>query len=274
MLADQFGERGHRHVATAVQGQVEGALGFDHGPGRGVLEHGDPCRGARIAQSGLHRHHRLGRRRQPVRRRQARADTRLQAQPLQAGTGQDDGVVLSGIQFGQAGVDVAAQVAQLQVRAACAQLRLAAQRGGADHRAGRQRIDAVKIVADEGVGRIGALQHRRQAEARLQLHRHVLERVHGAVGLTALHCQLQLLQEQALAADGRQRAVQLLVATGAHRHQHHLQSGMGRAQAGGDMFALPQGERALAGGDAQGFHPPIIRDRGRRRRSRPTQGPG
>ena len=30
------------------------------------------------------------------------------------------------------------------------------------------------------------------------------------------------------------------------------------AQAVGDVFALPQGERALAGGDAEGLHPRII----------------
>ena len=37
-----------------------------------------------------------------------------------------------------------------------------------------------------------------------------------------------------------------------------MHAGMGLAQAVGDVFALPEGERALAGGDADGFHPVII----------------
>ncbi|QNM59675.1 hypothetical protein XHV734_0837 [Xanthomonas hortorum pv. vitians] len=87
--------------------------------------------------------------------------------------------------------------------------------------------------------------------------------MHRAIGLAAQHRQLQFLQEQALAADRGQRAVQHFVAAGAHRHQHDLQPGMVLAQRGGDVFALPKGERALAGGDAERGHPAIIPDRAR-----------
>ncbi|MNN33206.1 hypothetical protein D3C81_1469530 [compost metagenome] len=101
-------------------------------------------------------------------------------------------------------------------------------------------------------------QHRRQRERRIQLHRHVLQRMHRTVGLAAQHGQFQFLEEQALATDGCQRAIQHFIAAGAHRHQFHVQIGMCLAQAVGDVFALPKGERALAGGDADGFHPVII----------------
>src|SRR5690606_23208719 len=122
----------------------------------------------------------------------------------------------------------------------------------------RQGVDAVIAVADERVGMVGTGQDRRQREARVQLHRHVLERVHGAVGFAALHRHFQLLEEQTLAADGGQRAVQDLVAAGAHRHQLDLEPGMRCPQPGGDVFGLPEGERAFAGGDAEYWHPPII----------------
>src|SRR3546814_50308 len=81
--------------------------------------------------------------------------------------------------------------------------------------------------------------------------------MHRAVGVAAQHRQLQLLEEQPLAADRRQRAVQYLVTAGGHRHQHHLQARMRGAQQVGGVFALPKGERALAGGDADRGHAPL-----------------
>ena len=56
-----------------------------------------------------------------------------------------------------------------------------------------------------------------------------------------------------LAATGlalRQWPVQHLIASGAQRHQVDLKRGVQLAQPCRDMFALPKGERALAGGDA------------------------
>ena len=139
-----------------------------------------------------------------------------------------------------------------------AQLRLPTQRRRADARALRQRFDAIETVADEGIGMVGAGQDRRQREARLQFHRHVLQRVHRAIRVAALHRQFQFLEEQALAADRRERTVQHFVAAGAQRHQLDREAGMGGAQAVGDMLGLPEGERALAGGDAQRGHARII----------------
>src|SRR3546814_3199213 len=68
-------------------------------------------------------------------------DACVETKPQQAGTGQDDRVVLAGIELGQAGVDVAAQVQQFQIGAARTQLCLAPQGRRADARASRQRID-------------------------------------------------------------------------------------------------------------------------------------
>ena len=189
---------------------------------------------------------------------QSRADAGIKSQPGQASASQHDGVVVAGIESGQPRVDVAAQIAQLQIRAQRAQLRLSTQRRGAHASALRQPIQVRKMIADEGICMVGARQNRGQRKPRLQLHRHVFQRMHRAIGIAALHGDFQFLEEQALAANRRQRAIQNLVAAGAQRHQFHLQTGMGRAQATGDVFGLPNGKRAFAGGDAQDGHAGII----------------
>ena len=88
----------------------------------------------------------------------------LETQPLQPGAGQHDGVVVARIQLGQARVDVAAQVQQLQVGAAAR----ATAPAGAARKCPRARPAASAsmrcvLVGDEGVGRVGALQDRRAA---------------------------------------------------------------------------------------------------------------
>ncbi|MNN18055.1 hypothetical protein D3C81_1312590 [compost metagenome] len=245
-------------MAAAVQCAVHRALGFDAGACGCVVQGGNQGDHLCIVLAAFDGHRCLCRGRQPLRCAQAVADAVAQLQPLQTGAGQDDGVVIAGIELAQARIDVAAQVARLQVRAQGAQLGLSAQRRGADAGALRQCVERGVMVGDEGIGRIGAEQDRRQRERRFQFHRHVLERMHRAIGFAAHHRQLQFLQEQALAADGGQRAVQHFVTAGAHRHQLHGQPGMGLTQAVGDVFALPQGKRALSGSDAQDGHARII----------------
>ena len=120
------------------------------------------------------------------------------------------------------------------------------------------RGDVIETIADEGVGVIRAFQDRRQRERTVEIHRHILQRMHRAVRVATQHRQLQLLQEQALAADRRQRAVEHFVTARAHGHQLDDQARVRGAQAIGDVFALPEGERALAGGDAQRGHAGII----------------
>jgi hypothetical protein len=216
--------------------------------------------GLGIAGTALDRDRALGGGRDEAWRAQALADAFAQAQPLQAGGGQDDGVVIAGIELGQTGIDVAAQVAQLQVGPVRPQQGLAAQRGGADDGAVGQLLEGFVLHGDESIVRRGALQHGRQLEAGLQLHRHVLERVHGGVGATFQHRHLQLLEEQALAADLRQRLVQHLVAAGGHGHQLDLQAGMGFAQAGRHVFGLPQGQGTFPGGEADLRHVVPLKD--------------
>ena len=64
-----------------------------------------------------------------------------------------------------------------------------------------------------------ALQHAGQREAFGQVHRHVLERMHRDVGAPFFEREFEFLDEQALAADLAERAVEDLVAAGGHAEQ-------------------------------------------------------
>lgn len=173
-------------------------------------------------------------------------------QPFQAGGGEDDGVVFTGVQLGETGVDVAAQVADHQIRACRAQLALATQAGGADYGSLRQLINLAEAVGNKGIARIFALADGVQAEPLGELHRHVFHGVHGDVGPSLQHGGFQLLDEQPLAAHLGERGIQDLVTLSAHGHQLDLQLGVQGFQPVFDEVGLPQGQGALASGNFQG----------------------
>ena len=71
----------------------------------------------------------------------------------------------------------------------------------------------------------------------------------GDVGAALFQCQLELLDEQALAADLAQAAVENLVAAGRHSQQgNHVTALLEQCL---DMLRLPQRQAAFAGGDDQ-----------------------
>ena len=97
---------------------------------------------------------------------------------------------------------------------------------------------------------VGPLQDRRDAEAVRHLGRHVLHRVNGDVGCALLHRHLEFLDEQALAADLLQAAIEDLVAAGRQRHEFDVVDVVDFPQQGGYVLGLPEGERALARGNS------------------------
>ncbi len=76
--------------------------------------------------------------------------------------------------------------------------------------------------------------------------------MHGQMRAPFFECRLELLHEQALAADFRECAVEYLVAARRHAEQLDRQA-EALAEQGSNMLGLPQGEAALAGRDQQGF---------------------
>ncbi|OIQ74534.1 hypothetical protein GALL_438120 [mine drainage metagenome] len=181
------------------------------------------------------------------------ANPRLQPQPLQAGSGQQDAGIPPFVELAQPGVEIAAQRFDAQLRKTRPDLRLPPQAGRAHHRARGHVGQAGMAAAHPGVARILAFHHGSERKPRRQIHRHILQRMHRQIGEALLHCHFEFLDEQPLAADLRQRPVENLVALGGHAENAHLASGIERLQQIAHVLGLPQGKAAFARGDDEGL---------------------
>ena len=235
-----------------MQGAIHGAFGQHPGAGLGVLQRRQQSVQLSIVEAAFDADSPLTVGRQALLRLDKGGDAVRHLQSFQTGGGEDDGVVLTGIQLGEAGVDVATQVADHQIRAGGAQLALAAQAGGADHGPLRQFGNGLETIGDEGIAGIFPLADGVQAEPLGELHRHIFHGVNGDIGPSFQHGGLQLLDEQPLATDLGQRGIEDLVTLSAHGHQFDLQLRVQGFEPVFDKVGLPQGQRALASGNFQG----------------------
>ena len=140
-----------RGPTTEVTDDVAFGPGADYRVG--ILQRRDQLRDGAVAASALDADGALGGCRQPRRRFQRIRDAAVHAQALQAGAGQDDGIVLAFLQLAHAGVHVTPQVGELEIGAKCFQLALKARE--LDMRASPYDLssygyDPVKIETREG----------------------------------------------------------------------------------------------------------------------------
>ncbi len=105
-------------MAATIQAFVQRALGDHPVSGVDMVQWRQQCMNLNVGTAALDAHRALTTCRQAVIDADGGGDAVLEAQTDQARRGEDDGVVLAGIQLRQAGVDVAAQKADLQVWAA------------------------------------------------------------------------------------------------------------------------------------------------------------
>jgi hypothetical protein len=237
-------------MAAATELRGERALGIESRERLGVVQRGQRRATARVVGAALDADHALANGRQRQLEVELLGHVVRDAEALQSGAGQQDRVEFAFVEPAQARVDVAAQQLEAQVGPCLPQLGLSARAGGADPSALRQVGETPEAARDERIERVGARQHRDDGEARWQFARHVLHRVHRKVGAAFLHRDFEFLDEQALAADLGQRAIEHAVALRAHRHEFHGQARMCRAQQGLHVLGLPHGQLAAPGRDA------------------------
>ena len=175
----------------------------------------------------------------------------MQPEANQPGCGQDDRVVLSRVELAQTGVQIAAQGFDLQTGITRVQEGLAAQAGGADDGTWRQIFQPFVAVRNQRITGRFAGADCRQHKAFRHFHRHVLERMHGKVGLAFLHGDFQFLDEQALAADLRERAIKDLVAARGHAENFDAALRVQDLQTRLDMQRLPHRQTRFTRGDDQ-----------------------
>ncbi len=171
------------------------------------------------------------------------------AEALQAGRGENDGVVFSLLELAQAGVDVAAQGMNVEIGADGFELRLAAQAGGTDARALRQVFNLRVVARAEGVARVLALGDRGDFESSGKFGGEIFQRVDGEIDASGGEGFFDFLGEHALGADLGEGDVGDFVAGGVDDFDFDLVSA--GAQEGGDVVGLPEGKLRAAGADAE-----------------------
>src|SRR5581483_5059403 len=240
-----------RHVARTAEPRIHRSLGRQARRHANRVQRREQRARRRIVVAALDADDALPDRRHELIDLEARADALAEAEPIEAGAGEQDRIELAFVELAQTRADVAAQLGDLQIGTARAQLRLATQARGADTRAMRQRIDAVESCADERIARIGRFEERGEREPLRQMHRDVFHRMHCDVGAPLGHRLLQLLHEQALAAGLLQRRVEEAIAARGHRHELDDEPGVRALEQPFDVARLPERERAFARRDAQ-----------------------
>src|SRR5690606_18252317 len=255
LVAAAFGITGDGHLTTALQATVQRPLG-QHTAGSDVIMQGFNQFLNRtvvivITHAPLNTQRALTTGRQGLFGGNKRCNTILHFHAQQAGGGQNNGVELTGIQLAQPGLDVAAQAFDDQIGALLLDLTLAAQAGSAHHRALRQLFNGFIAVGDKGILRVFTRTDYPQFQPFRELHRYVFHGMHGDVGAAIQHGGFQLFYEQAFAADFGQRHIQNFVALSGEGNQLNRQLRVQRQQTRFDVFSLPHGKRAFAGGDAE-----------------------
>ena len=242
---------GYRHRAGTAETGIEAPLRRKPDRGARVVQRRQQRLRCGIARAALDADDTLCAGRDEAHHREAFANARRKTQPREPGVRKQDRVELSVVELAQARADIAAQLADREIGPKPAQLRLPAQARGSHNRALRQRVEIRVPIRDEGIARVLAGEIRGKRQALRQMCRHVLHRMHGDVGAAIEQRRLQFLDEQPLAADRREAAIEQLIALRGHRHEPHREARMHAFEQAAHVFRLPQGERAFTGGDAE-----------------------
>ena len=152
------------------------------------------------------------------------------------------------------GLHVPADRHNHQIRPHLQQLDRPPQRAGSDPRPARQPIEAAGKRRHQRIARVVTERKRSQNKAFRQRGRHVLGAVHGDVRPPVEERLLQLLDEETLPADLRERSIEDPIAFGRHRHQRALKTAP--LEQPFDALGLPERQRALARGDPD--HPFLV----------------
>ena len=150
--------------------------------------------------------------------------------------------------LGQASVDVAAQLDEVQIGSYRKQLRAAAD-GAGGHRGTHG--EALQSGTDQCIGRVPAPAERADGEPELLGAGQVLGRMCGEVSATVEHGTLHLFHEHTLAADAVQRYVLATVAHRVDEDQLDDEAGMCRLERPSDRLGLRASLGAATRGDAQ-----------------------
>ena len=189
------------------------------------------------------------------------AERGAQAKPVHASRGEDDRVKLAALELSQAGIYVAAQWKDFEIRPDCLELGLPPQAAGADMRRPRQFFQAGIVQRQEHVARVLPLWNGRKLETSRKLGGQVFQAVYRQINCTRRKGIFNFLGEHALdrnhdrranAAGARQRDILNLVSASLDDLNVNFVAVL--AQPAGNMIGLPQCELRATRADANRRH--------------------
>jgi hypothetical protein len=184
-----------------------------------------------------------------------------QAQTDQARPSEDDGVDGALAALSETRIDVAAKGHDLEVGPLFEQLHPATQRRRADAAARRKLGERLTALRDQDVARVFACGNAADDEPGRELGWNVFHRVHGDVRAPREQGLLDLLDEQALAADLSEGPILHAIARRLHRELLDRKLGIEPGQGGHERARLREGELASARGVDEASHrrePPVM----------------
>ena len=255
-----------RKLAAAAKGVKGDAFGFDTEAGVWVFEEGDGVADVCVAvfvglqgggvagRAGFETEGTLSGRGAEFFRRKAIVDRFRALEAIEAGGGEDECVAFAVVELLEAGVDVAADLDEVDIGAEGEELRAATRAGGADGSAHRQGVEGPVRLADPDVAGVDAFRDGGESELRSELGGEVLEGVDGEVDTAFFEGFFDLLDEDALAVEvGRRDEAGLLHAVACGADDLKLNVVAGVAEGIQDVVGLPEGELRAARADADGI---------------------
>ena len=177
-------------------------------------------------------------------------DAMRQAEAIESGFGEHDGVVFTAFDFAEARVHVAAEVANVEIGAKMKELRATAETAGADASAFAKSGKIGAVVGDEAVADVFAAQNRGKRKAGRRFCRNVFDAVNGDVDGIVEQSFFELFDEDSLPADFGERSLREFVATRFDDDDFAFDAG-GLEDLAADELGLPLGEEAAARADAE-----------------------
>src|SRR5208283_4580775 len=185
------------------------------------------------------------------------------AEPREAGGSQNDGVVLTLLQFAYARIHIPPQRMNHKIGPHRLQLSLTPQAASAHACALREILDAFVLDRKKYIPRIDTGGHRNQLESRRQFSRQVLQAVHREINPPFRECLFNLLGEHALSTNFGEGNIGNFVASGFDDLDLDLMTTFAKQRR--DVVGLPESKLRSAGTDPEVRHqfcapgfPPLV----------------
>ena len=244
-----------RSATGAVEGGEHGALGANTGGGSGVMKRIEELPQGLVGGTALESERALAYRRKHDFARQDLGRKLSLAEPFEAAQREHQRIDLTGVQLADPRVHIAADRNDRQIRSLPQQLGLAPQGSRPDPRTLWQSREVRRLRRQKRVARVVACQHTRNRQPLREPSLQILQGMHRQINLPGDQRLLDLLDEQALAADLGEQPVLHPVAGRADRHDldrsRRGEFGASRNQSIADEGGLAQRHRAAAGPDAE-----------------------